>query len=66
MMTQVALMDGYLKVIHDIVPETQRDKFHLILGTQIIGTYTTLEDATRAEREEFKHVACLKYIPLLK
>ena len=52
-----------LKTIHDIIPKDQQDKYHILMGQQIIGTYTSLEDLLRAEREEFKHIACLKYIP---
>ena len=60
---QVELMKKYLEHIHTIVPESQRQKYHLILGTQIIGTYDTFQEMKNAENDEFSFVSCINYIP---
>ena len=60
---QISHMKRSMETIYDIIPLDQQDKYHILMGRQIIGTYDTLEDMTKAANEEFKYIACLKYIP---
>ena len=60
---QAELMKMYLEHIHEIVPESQRHRYHLILGKQIIGTYDTFQEMKNAEQEKFPFVACVTYMP---
>lgn len=62
-MNQLELMKRYLRHIHDIIPENLRQKYHLVLGDQIIGTYDTFEEMKKAELDEFMYVACVTYMP---
>ena len=63
---QQTMLKHYLKTANQIIPPDQQDKYHILMGDQIIGTYNTFKELTRAEKEEFKHIACMKYIPLSK
>ena len=60
---QMKLIRKNVEQINVLIPQDQRDKYHIIMGEQIIGTYTSLKDMNKAENEEFKYISCLKYIP---
>ena len=47
-----------------IIPPEKMHLYHIIMGSQILGSYTNQKDMNDAVKTQFKYICCLKYIPL--
>jgi len=61
---QLAYLDALTLYIDKIVLQEKRHLYHLIFGSRIIGSYTTLREMEYASKHTFRNLVCVKYYPL--
>ena len=61
---QLAYFYAALSQLDIIVPPEKQHLYHLIFGSKILASFTTLEDMLHAADHKFKGLICLRYSPL--
>ena len=61
---QVDYLNNVRKHIHHIIPRDKRHLYHILLGSQILGSYTNQKDMNDDVQKQFGRVCCLKVYPV--
>ena len=63
---QVAYFYAALSQLDTIVPPEKQHLYHLIFGSKILASFTTMEDMLDAANNKFGGLICLRYSPITR